>query len=152
MPLQSSTVSVHLGICYRVTLSSYTNNGLFQDIHPLAVENLLQTQEHARSKADYYVKHLFLRVLYHALVSDDPEDASPFHSAVTADQVIPTWDNHPSRRQSSNGAGLASFFGRRRQPEDGLHDQLLTRPSMKSEMSYDGELKVCAPSSLEILA
>jgi hypothetical protein len=39
-------------------------------MHPLAVEDLLhQRSTHARSKADYYSKHLFLRVLCHTLGS-----------------------------------------------------------------------------------
>lgn len=37
------------------------------DLHPLALEDILHQHGHARSKADYYNKHLFLRVLCHAL-------------------------------------------------------------------------------------
>jgi len=40
------------------------------DIHPLALEDLLhQRGPHARSKADYYPQHLFVRVLCHTLGS-----------------------------------------------------------------------------------
>ncbi|KAH9082257.1 hypothetical protein EDB83DRAFT_2503350 [Lactarius deliciosus] len=38
------------------------------DMHPLSVEDLLHRRGHARSKADYYPKHMFIR---------DPEGASP---------------------------------------------------------------------------
>ncbi|EMD39334.1 hypothetical protein CERSUDRAFT_112973 [Gelatoporia subvermispora B] len=51
------------------------------DMHPLALEDVLQQQAHGRSRADYYPKHLYLRVLSHSLYSDD-ETASP-HASVT---------------------------------------------------------------------
>ncbi|KAH9043666.1 cora-like Mg2+ transporter protein-domain-containing protein [Lactarius pseudohatsudake] len=52
------------------------------DMHPLSVEDLLHRRGHARSKADYYPKHLFIRVLCHTLgsstrASGGPEGASP---------------------------------------------------------------------------
>ncbi|KAI0271450.1 hypothetical protein BC834DRAFT_859558 [Gloeopeniophorella convolvens] len=40
------------------------------DMHPLSVEDLLHRRGHARSKADYFPKHLFLRVLSHTLGSN----------------------------------------------------------------------------------
>lgn len=49
-------------------------------LHPLAIEDVLH-HEHkgGRSKADYYSKHLFLRVICHEL--RDPHDTSPRHYA-----------------------------------------------------------------------
>ncbi|KAI0028013.1 hypothetical protein K488DRAFT_59781 [Vararia minispora EC-137] len=45
------------------------------DMHPLAVEDLLhQRGPHSRSKADYYPKHLFLRILCHTLGSTPATD------------------------------------------------------------------------------
>lgn len=41
------------------------------DLHPLSLESVLQHRGNARSKADYYTKHLFLRVLCHTLSEDD---------------------------------------------------------------------------------
>ncbi|KAG6911291.1 hypothetical protein DXG01_002130 [Tephrocybe rancida] len=41
------------------------------DLHPLALEDLFHTRSQNRSKADYYTKHLFLRVLCHQLALDD---------------------------------------------------------------------------------
>lgn len=41
------------------------------DIHPLALEDVLHNRGHARSKADYYTKHLFLRLLCHTLAGED---------------------------------------------------------------------------------
>lgn len=44
------------------------------DIHPLALEDVMhQRGNQARSKADYYIKHLFIRILRHTLGSDDSE-------------------------------------------------------------------------------
>jgi Mg2+ and Co2+ transporter CorA len=41
------------------------------DIHPLALEDVLHQRGHHRSKADYYQKHLFLRVLSHTIAAED---------------------------------------------------------------------------------
>ncbi|GLB43551.1 putative corA-like Mg2+ transporter protein [Lyophyllum shimeji] len=41
------------------------------DLHPLAIEDLFHTRSQNRSKADYYPKHLFLRVLCHELGNGD---------------------------------------------------------------------------------
>jgi hypothetical protein len=43
----------------------------FVDLHPLALEDVLNGNPHTRSKADYYSRHLFLRVLCHDLAADD---------------------------------------------------------------------------------
>ena len=49
-------------------------------MHPLALEDVLHQRGHARSKADYYQRHLFLRVLCHSL-SD--EETDPLATSVT---------------------------------------------------------------------
>ncbi len=47
------------------------------DIHPLALEDVLQQRStQSRSKADYYSKHLFLRVLRHCYAPDDEFETS----------------------------------------------------------------------------
>ncbi|KAJ7163946.1 magnesium transporter [Mycena crocata] len=47
------------------------------DLHPLALEDVFHTRSQTRSKADYYTKHLFLRVLCHELGDpDEPYNAS----------------------------------------------------------------------------
>ena len=49
-----------------------------KDLHPLALEDIFHTRSQTRSKADYYTKHLFLRVLCHELGQNDgPAIASP---------------------------------------------------------------------------
>ncbi|KAF8915014.1 hypothetical protein CPB85DRAFT_1454173 [Mucidula mucida] len=42
------------------------------DIHPLALEDVFHARSQTRSKADYYAKHLFLRVVVHEL--GDPDE------------------------------------------------------------------------------
>ncbi|KAL5519404.1 hypothetical protein ACEPAH_1087 [Sanghuangporus vaninii] len=45
------------------------------DIHPLALEDVLhQRGNQARSKADYYPRHLFIRILRHTLGSDSEDE------------------------------------------------------------------------------
>ncbi|KAJ7193572.1 magnesium transporter [Mycena pura] len=41
------------------------------DLHPLALEDVFHGQTRARSKADYYTQHLFLRILFHELDDED---------------------------------------------------------------------------------
>ncbi|KIO07082.1 hypothetical protein M404DRAFT_137500 [Pisolithus tinctorius Marx 270] len=44
---------------------------LHYDLHPLAIEDVLHRRGRARSKADYYAKHLFIQVLSHTLYDPD---------------------------------------------------------------------------------
>ena len=46
------------------------------DLHPLALEDVFHTRSQNRSKADYYSKHLFLRVLCHELVKGEQPGSS----------------------------------------------------------------------------
>ncbi|CAE6429771.1 unnamed protein product [Rhizoctonia solani] len=50
---------------------------LHYSLHPLAIEDVLHGRTNARSKADYYTKHLFVHVLTHKLgrQEDDSEDS-----------------------------------------------------------------------------
>ncbi|CAE6419321.1 unnamed protein product [Rhizoctonia solani] len=50
---------------------------LHYSLHPLAIEDVLHGRPNARSKADYYTKHLFIHVLTHKLgrQEDDSEDS-----------------------------------------------------------------------------
>ncbi|KAG8947734.1 hypothetical protein FRC04_010508 [Tulasnella sp. 424] len=45
------------------------------EIHPLAIEDILHGRQTYSSRADYYSKHLFIRMLCHTLKDDD--DTSP---------------------------------------------------------------------------
>lgn len=53
------------------------------DMHPLALEDLLHVRKAARSKADYYQKHMFLRILCHTLVNDDEASQDTPHTSMT---------------------------------------------------------------------
>ncbi|KAG6817572.1 hypothetical protein H0H87_006949 [Tephrocybe sp. NHM501043] len=56
------------------------------DLHPLALEDVFHTRSQNRSKADYYNRHLFLRVLCHQLGSDDepaPTQSAAYGSTLT---------------------------------------------------------------------
>ncbi|KAI0370066.1 hypothetical protein BV20DRAFT_1019543 [Pilatotrama ljubarskyi] len=48
------------------------------DMHPLALEDVLHQRGDARSKADYYPQHLFLRVLCHSLANSDDTGVPTF--------------------------------------------------------------------------
>jgi hypothetical protein len=50
----------------------------FADLHPLALEDIFQGNNHTRSKADYYARHLFLRVLCHQLSEHNDKDENMF--------------------------------------------------------------------------
>lgn len=47
----------------------------FSEIHPLVIEDVIHGRQTYSSKADYYNKHLFVRMLCHTLKADD--DHSP---------------------------------------------------------------------------
>lgn len=40
-------------------------------MHPLAIEDLIHSHGRGRSKADYYPKHLFLRMMCHRIAPED---------------------------------------------------------------------------------
>ncbi|KAJ3563082.1 hypothetical protein NP233_g9173 [Leucocoprinus birnbaumii] len=44
------------------------------NLHPLALEDIFHQSGHVRSKADYYARHLFLRVLCHEISEHDKDD------------------------------------------------------------------------------
>ncbi|KAG8870555.1 hypothetical protein FRB98_001551, partial [Tulasnella sp. 332] len=46
-------------------------------LHPLAIEDILHTRQTYSSRADYYQKHLFIRVLSHTLVDERSPPTTP---------------------------------------------------------------------------
>ncbi|KAK7464367.1 hypothetical protein VKT23_006534 [Stygiomarasmius scandens] len=54
------------------------------EIHPLALEDVFHTRSQTRSKADYYAKHLFLRILCHSLKDSDDDSSSSTSSSPSA--------------------------------------------------------------------
>ncbi|KAF7327499.1 Magnesium-like protein [Mycena kentingensis (nom. inval.)] len=55
------------------------------DLHPLALEDVFSTRSQTRSKADYYTRHLFLRVLCHELSSGDQPLSSAAEGSTLTD-------------------------------------------------------------------
>ncbi|VDB86233.1 unnamed protein product [Peniophora sp. CBMAI 1063] len=74
------------GISYDVI----TALALKYDMHPLALEDLLHQRAQARSKADYYAQHMFLRVLTHTLGDNSDNEVSPVSNASSK---TPTWSS-----------------------------------------------------------
>ncbi|KAJ6489812.1 hypothetical protein C8R45DRAFT_991866 [Mycena sanguinolenta] len=54
------------------------------DLHPLALEDVFQAHPRVRSKADYYARHLFLRVLCHDLQEDLDQDSVQIPSLLSS--------------------------------------------------------------------
>lgn len=101
------------------------------DLHPLALEGILSNQSHARSKADYYLQHLFIRILCHTVQNDDirvldahvneqPRSASPVpmtpedeREKELDDQVTIFGGSAPVSRFSTLGAKLGGILNHR---------------------------------------
>ncbi|KAL0952003.1 hypothetical protein HGRIS_008654 [Hohenbuehelia grisea] len=61
------------------------------ELHPLALEDILHQRDQNRSKADYYAKHLFLRVLCHHLGNvEDADSSSPFPDPASRRPPMPS--------------------------------------------------------------
>ncbi|KAJ7599344.1 hypothetical protein C8J56DRAFT_916485 [Mycena floridula] len=82
------------------------------DLHPLALEDIFHAPGHTRSKADYYSKHLFLRILCHQLTDsetpssaypDIPRSSSPlpYSDDKMADDDKTVYGSMPTSRQST---------------------------------------------------
>jgi Mg2+ and Co2+ transporter CorA len=95
------------------------------NLHPLAIEDVLHARRNARSKADYYTRHLFIHVLTHKLgkQEDDPEE---IEEMMRTDEPVPmstrastmTTDRHGFSESGDEAdaarRGQAGWFGRRR--------------------------------------
>lgn len=85
-------------------------------LHPLAVEDVLHYEHKGgRSKADYYSKHLFLRVICHEL--RDPNDNSPRHYAPGPRVLSPEPMDDPDVKQalledSTDGETLQASYSK----------------------------------------
>ncbi|KAG6887621.1 hypothetical protein C0992_011444 [Termitomyces sp. T32_za158] len=67
-------VSIKYG-AYVILEASSTIDAL-KGLHPLSLEDIFHTPSQTRSKADYYNRHLFLRVLCHVLGQEDETAAA----------------------------------------------------------------------------
>ncbi|KAI0829056.1 hypothetical protein BC628DRAFT_1315896 [Trametes gibbosa] len=72
------------------------------DMHPLALEDLLHQRGHARSKADYYPQHLFLRVLCHSLTNEDDSGSPSISHLPRSDSPSPMGDEDSGDDESDS--------------------------------------------------
>ncbi|KAI0640257.1 hypothetical protein C8Q77DRAFT_1153132 [Trametes polyzona] len=70
------------------------------DMHPLALEDVLHQRGHARSKADYYPQHLFLRVLCHSLSCEDDNGSISISHLPRSDSPEPIDDDNGEESDS----------------------------------------------------
>ncbi|KAJ7760740.1 magnesium transporter [Mycena maculata] len=82
------------------------------DLHPLALEDVFHTRSQTRSKADYYMKHLFLRILCHELDEADepfattsPAQGSTLTDLPRSDSPTPFTDNDAEMEMREFGNG-----------------------------------------------
>ncbi|KIJ20331.1 hypothetical protein PAXINDRAFT_127039 [Paxillus involutus ATCC 200175] len=93
------------------------------DLHPLAVEDVLHQRRQARSKADYYPKHLFIRILSHTL--ENSHSGSPTDSGyIPEDMDEGCLPREPNHRASSPGPMTSTDYRREQFSSDKkVHEQ-----------------------------
>ncbi|KIJ66521.1 hypothetical protein HYDPIDRAFT_86366 [Hydnomerulius pinastri MD-312] len=88
---------------------------LHYDLHPLAVEDLLHQRGQSRSKSDYYLKHLFIRILSHTL--DNLNSSRPADASEDIPEDMDTEDDQPRepiRRAASPGPMTSADYTRKK--------------------------------------
>ncbi|RXW17596.1 hypothetical protein EST38_g8258 [Candolleomyces aberdarensis] len=68
-------------------------------LHPLALEDVINKNNRTRSKADYYTKHLFLRVMCHELHDGDAEADAHDDPAPRSESPEPMQDGTPEKEK-----------------------------------------------------
>ncbi|KIL00070.1 hypothetical protein PAXRUDRAFT_30110 [Paxillus rubicundulus Ve08.2h10] len=81
------------------------------DLHPLAVEDVLHQRRQARSKADYYPKHLFIRILSHTL-ENFRSGSTPDSGHIPEDMDEGCPPREPNHRASSPGPMTSADYRR----------------------------------------
>ncbi|KAF8336572.1 uncharacterized protein EI90DRAFT_3169918, partial [Cantharellus anzutake] len=76
------------------------------DLHPLSVEDVLHTRRTTLSKADYYVKHLFISTLCHTLGEKNHGRKDKHHHHPLQDNGVIVDDKITSSRIPSNSRGV----------------------------------------------
>lgn len=126
------------------------------DLHPLAIEDVLHTRDHSRSKADYYSKHLFIRAVCHRLLNannsiEELQDAlsnannivppqpfsssSPFSSPSSADIPIPRSES-PSDMGDEDERGMKGGGDEERVPYVEREHAVVNGVSRKTTLMY----------------
>jgi hypothetical protein len=90
-------------------------------MHPLSVEDVLNQGGHALSKADYYPKHLFIRVLCHTLgCTNETSQVSKTAAGLPVFSSDPPFSDVPrstspqrfdEKLGMENGRGYEDFYG-----------------------------------------
>lgn len=131
-------------------------SNLVIDLHPLAIEDVLHTRDHSRSKADYYSKHLFIRAVCHRLLNannsiEELQDAlsnannivppqpfsssSPFSSPSSADIPIPRSES-PSDMGDEDERGMKGGGDEERVPYVEREHAVVNGVSRKTTLMY----------------
>jgi hypothetical protein len=107
-------------------LSRSDPDAFFKEMHPLSVEDILHRRGHALSKADYYPKHLFIRVLCHTLDSAHSTSQSSGTNAVSSSHPpfteLPR-SASPQRLNEKLGKEDEEFYGKSYDDVDLLPDE-----------------------------
>ncbi|KDQ62923.1 hypothetical protein JAAARDRAFT_53142 [Jaapia argillacea MUCL 33604] len=133
------------------------------DLHPLALEDVLHQRGHARSKADYYSKHLFLRVLCHTLApseasvaastyTDLPRSASPDPMQNSLEDDRTNSDDEKTQFGGGSSTGLNSRFSTKRRNGTLRRDATFSeKPGFDVEMVEADTLKIPAPARTQLI-
>lgn len=84
-----------------------------KDLHPLALEDVLHNRAQARSKADYYMQHLFIRVLRHTLapedeeILDDPGSITRLPRSASPDSMFDDIEDEEEENEKKRGSSEA---------------------------------------------
>lgn len=130
-------------------------------MHPLALEDLLHFRKNARSKVDYYNKHLFLRVLCHTLCSDEeaatgatppssmtdlPRSSSPVPMDADEEDEASSWEDRKDRvdeeitdasRWTSRNSTLRNTVKRKLSRNADVESHPMTPPSARFSVFPD---------------
>lgn len=114
------------------------------DLHPLALEDVLHQRGHARSKADYYHQHLYLRILCHALAGGDEgstESVEPMMSDVPRSYSPGPMSEEEEEVVMGGGGGVSGIYGSEGDEEQTMYGESAPISRMSTKRSKIGILK-----------
>lgn len=147
------------------------------DLHPLSLEDVLHGRKNARSKADYYTKHLFVHVLAHTLgkQEDDPDELGMLHTdepkPIMSTRTSSTYVNRNEvselddgrqgswmkrrSRMSSSGSGTAGssgwYDGKDLEQRAGMGEGQRKKPLFRNSLTPSGRAKAANQQAIEEL-
>lgn len=89
------------------------------DLHPLSLDVVIHGRDNARSKADYYAKHLFIHILSHTLPPEDASLEAKLGAAVTDEPDPMDSPRHSKVYDPESAVGNVPYSNARRQPTRG---------------------------------